>query len=37
MNLNLTNKVVIITGAASGIGSASAWAFAREGASFVVA
>ena len=37
MNLNLKNKVVIITGAASGIGAASALAFAREGASVVVA
>lgn len=37
MNLNLKNKVVIITGAASGIGAASALTFAREGASVVVA
>ncbi|MDD4974712.1 MAG: SDR family oxidoreductase [Bacteriovorax sp.] len=37
MNLNLKNKVVIITGASSGIGAASALAFAREGASVVVA
>lgn len=37
MNLNLKNKVVIITGAASGIGAASALAFAREGAWVVVA
>lgn len=37
MNLNLKNKVVIITGGASGIGAASALAFAREGASVVVA
>lgn len=37
MNLSLKNKVAIITGAASGIGAASAMAFAREGASVVVA
>lgn len=37
MNLNLKNKVVIITGAASGIGAASALTFAREGASVVLA
>lgn len=37
MNLNYNNKVVIVTGAASGIGAASALAFAREGASVVVA
>ena len=37
MNLNLKNKVVIVTGAASGIGAASALAFSREGASVIVA
>jgi len=37
MNLNLGNKVVIVTGGASGIGAASAMAFAQEGASVVVA
>lgn len=37
MDLHLRNKVVIITGAASGIGAASALTFAREGAKVVVA
>lgn len=37
MDLHLKDKVVIITGAASGIGAASALAFAKEGAKVVVA
>ena len=37
MNLNLKNKVVIVTGASSGIGAASAMAFAKEGAFVVLA
>ena len=37
MYLNLENKVVIVTGAASGIGATAALAFAKEGASVVVA
>ncbi len=37
MNLNLKGKVVVITGASSGIGAASALAFSREGASVVLA
>lgn len=37
MNLNLKNKVIIITGGASGIGAATALAFSREGATVVVA
>lgn len=36
MELNLTDKVVVITGGAAGIGLASAEAFAREGAKVVV-
>ncbi len=32
----LSNKVVLITGASSGIGEACAWAFAREGATLVI-
>lgn len=36
MEYNLKNKVVMITGAASGIGEASALAFAKEGAVVVV-
>ena len=35
--MRLVNKVVIITGAGSGIGRASAYLFAREGAKLVVA
>jgi NAD(P)-dependent dehydrogenase (short-subunit alcohol dehydrogenase family) len=37
MNQKLAGKVAIVTGAASGIGAASARAFAREGAKVVVA
>jgi 3-oxoacyl-[acyl-carrier protein] reductase len=36
MNLNLENKVVIVTGGAAGIGRATAEAFEREGATVVV-
>jgi len=36
MNLNLTGKVVIVTGGAAGIGSATADAFRAEGAEVVV-
>jgi 3-oxoacyl-[acyl-carrier protein] reductase len=36
MNLNLKDKVVIVTGGAAGIGQASAAAFEREGATAVV-
>ncbi len=37
MNFNFENKVAFVTGAANGIGRAMALAFAREGASVVVA
>ena len=37
MNLNLKNKVVIVTGGASGIGASTSIAFAKEGAVVVVA
>lgn len=37
MDYNLKNKVVIVTGAASGIGMASAMAFAKVGATVIVA
>ena len=37
MSINLENKVVIITGASSGIGKATALAFAKENASVVLA
>jgi 3-oxoacyl-[acyl-carrier protein] reductase len=36
MNTNLTGKVILITGASGGIGSAIARAFAREGAKLVL-
>jgi len=36
MNTNLTGKVILITGASGGIGSAMARAFAREGAKLVL-
>jgi NAD(P)-dependent dehydrogenase (short-subunit alcohol dehydrogenase family) len=36
MSTPMTGKVVVITGGASGIGRASAWAFARQGASVVI-
>jgi len=36
MELNLKNKVVVVTGASKGIGRAIALAFAREGASVVI-
>ena len=36
MDLHLTGKVVLITGAARGIGQATAIAFAREGAKVVI-
>jgi 3-oxoacyl-[acyl-carrier protein] reductase len=36
MNTNLTNKVILITGASGGIGSAIARAFAAEGAKLVL-
>ena len=37
MNLSFENKVVLVTGAASGLGLATAKAFAESGASVVLA
>lgn len=37
MNLNLTNKIALVTGASSGIGAATAQVFAEEGADVVIA
>lgn len=36
MNLNLKDKIVVITGGTSGIGKATAFAFANEGATVIV-
>jgi 3-oxoacyl-[acyl-carrier protein] reductase len=37
MDLNLSNKIVMITGASSGIGAAAANLFAVEGADIIIA
>src|SRR5215217_5500994 len=37
MNTSLTNKVVIVTGASSGIGKASSFAFAKQGCHVMLA
>jgi NAD(P)-dependent dehydrogenase (short-subunit alcohol dehydrogenase family) len=34
--LDFKDKVVIVTGAARGIGAATAWAFARRGATAII-
>ena len=37
MSIKLNNKIVLITGASSGIGSACAECFANEGANLIIA